>query len=142
MKKYRLVVLVSGKLSDDEALAKIDELRGLINQASGKIESERVLGRKALAYGIKGETSGHFFESIIELEKETVQSLSHQLETDPAVGRHLIQSHNQLKAERQEKRLKRAEERAKERLESQDVVETAARQEKLAEKLEEIAKEA
>lgn len=86
MRNYRIILVV--KTGSEEARKKILEtVKGLLKNA--KVSKEEDLGSKALAYKIKSELSGHYYELTIEAETMPADFEKRLVEVD-GVLRHLV----------------------------------------------------
>lgn len=57
---YELVVITKGDLDESSHKKQIDEIKKLIEEGKGEVESIDECGKKQLAYTIKKQTHGHY----------------------------------------------------------------------------------
>jgi len=67
-----------------------DKIKKLIEAAGGKIISNSALGRRKLAYPIKKETAGYYFDYLVEMEGEKINELNNKMKLEENLIRYLI----------------------------------------------------
>jgi small subunit ribosomal protein S6 len=90
MKPYELLLILSGKLSEQETPAAITEVKELFKKFGVTIDKETVWGRLKLAYEIKGQTLGTYMLWQLSIEPAKVGGLSRELEVSDNVLRFLL----------------------------------------------------
>jgi small subunit ribosomal protein S6 len=89
LKTYELVLVVSGKASEEEQKKILEEVKKTLS-SKGKVIKTDLLGKKALAYSMKKEREGYYIIMNVEIEGAVVSQLSQQLRLNKLVLRHLI----------------------------------------------------
>lgn len=67
-----------------------DKIKKLIVALDGKIVTNSALGRRKLAYPIKKETAGYYFDYLVEMEGEKINELNGKLRMEDDIIRYLI----------------------------------------------------
>ena len=87
MKKYDLFTIIKPNLDNDEADKVSDKIEDVIKNLKGKVLDTDKMGRKKLAYEIKGFQDGFMVNQVIELPEDKVSELKRQLELNESVIR-------------------------------------------------------
>lgn len=66
-----------------------EKIKKLIGEF-GKIVNASALGRRKLAYAIKKETAGYYFDYLVEMEGEKIEELNKKLKMEEELIRYLI----------------------------------------------------
>lgn len=66
---YQLVVVLANKASDSDKKMSLEKLTSLVEGQGAKVAASEHLGVKDLAYEIKGQVKGDFYNLKIESEK-------------------------------------------------------------------------
>ncbi len=103
MEKYELIAVISEKTSDDELPKVSKKIQKTIQAKSGKIKSEKTLGRKKLAYQIQKDQFGTFLVFQLSCEKDDLKSLTSNLNKTPEILRFMISKQKVQKIEKPEK---------------------------------------
>ncbi|MDO8560518.1 MAG: 30S ribosomal protein S6 [bacterium] len=90
MTRYELMYLVPTKYAEDELGGVIGQVRDLVIKHGGKVTFEDSLGKKRLAYPIKGATTCYYLLSHFDAEAGTVRALDQDLRLHNDVVRHLL----------------------------------------------------
>lgn len=90
LQKYELTFILGEKATQEQAQAKSDELKKLIEQLGGSIVKEDQWGRRELAYPIKRNRSGFYVTIIFELPARSLKSFTQPLRFDESVIRSLV----------------------------------------------------
>lgn len=85
MKKYTLTFVLS--TSSEKSVGEVEKL---IKSLSGGVNKKTEMGRKTLAYLIKKQPEGLYFDWEIELDPISVNSLKSKLNLMPEVLRYLV----------------------------------------------------
>ncbi|HSW88428.1 MAG TPA: 30S ribosomal protein S6 [Candidatus Saccharimonadales bacterium] len=88
MRKYEFVVVIKSTLSDVERKKLLDTIKSWIKDV--KIASEKELGSKALAYKIKHELMGVYYQFELESETGLPMDFEKRLMAQDNVLRHLV----------------------------------------------------
>ncbi len=90
MTKYDLTLMVAAD-TDAEARKKLeDKMEKLVKALDGKVGKTVEMGKKQLAYKIKGVREAAFFNWSLELPAAAVVQLDKKLTVDREVLRHLL----------------------------------------------------
>ncbi len=90
MTNYELCVLFSGVITPAEIETQSRQVESLLQTAEAKVELAHNLGRKKLAYTIKGNTYGEYRLWLFSAEAKTVPNLNDKLRLANFVVRHII----------------------------------------------------
>lgn len=90
MNKYELLVVVKPMLPDPVRNALEEKIVQLVTEGNGKILKTDTLGKRYLAYRIKGHTEGYYLVYEIEVPAPTVTNLSTSLRMMSQILRFLI----------------------------------------------------
>lgn len=88
MRIYELVLVLRPNLSEPNRKKVLDTIKDLLK--SLKITEEQDWGSKALAYPIKKELTGHYFDLILETETSIPNDFEKRLLTNDTILRHLV----------------------------------------------------
>ena len=87
MRTYELVLVFRPSLSESDRKKLLETVKSWVKNA--KVTKEEDMGSKALAYKIKGELTGHYFN--LHLEAESMdQDVEKRLLENESVLRHLL----------------------------------------------------
>ena len=87
---YELLYLISNKFSEDEVKPIIEKINSVITNNQGKITLAETLGKKRLAYPIKGFRYGYYILSEFDMVGENLINLDRALRMMNEVLRHQI----------------------------------------------------
>lgn len=90
MTNYELCVLFSGAITPAEIETQSQQVEALLKTAEAKIELAHNLGRKKLAYAIKGNTYGEYRLWLFSAEAKTIPVLNDKLRLSSFVVRHIV----------------------------------------------------
>jgi len=90
MQSYELCVLFSGQKTEDEVDGHAKQIDVLLKEAKVEVKFTHSLGRKKLAYQIKGATHGEYRLWLFKSEKGAIPELNKKLEHSAFLLRHLI----------------------------------------------------
>ena len=79
MKKYEVAVVASGKLTDEERAAVIEQIKGYITKYNGTVTDVEEWGKRRLTYEIRKETEGYYYFIQVEAEPEMAVALEKNL---------------------------------------------------------------
>lgn len=89
MKKYELSVLLHPDLEANLETA-LDKVRGIITDAGGRITSEEVVGKKRLAYRIKGQDFAVYVYMDVELPADAPLKINSTINITDEILRSLL----------------------------------------------------
>jgi len=90
MNKYELLVVLKAMLPDQVRNAVEEKIVQLVSEGKGQILSTDTLGKRYLAYKIKGHSEGYYLVYSIELGADVVPNISSSLRVMSQVLRFLI----------------------------------------------------
>ena len=89
MNKYEIMFIL--KSNEDAAIKKeVSELKSIITNMKGKIETEDEIGNKKLAYPIKKEQNGYYYVMVCLADTDTISEFDRKARINENVIRHLI----------------------------------------------------
>lgn len=90
MRDYELTLVLKAGLADQEREKLLEKIKKLIEAAKGKIESQDLWGKKALAYLIKKEKEGVYVHLVLSLPEKETDPLERKLKIEEGVLRNLL----------------------------------------------------
>lgn len=90
MRDYELTLVLRAGLTDQEREKLLENIKKMIEDVKGKIESQDLWGKKTLAYPIKKEKEGIYVYFVLFLPGEEVFPLEKKLKTEDGVLRYLL----------------------------------------------------
>ncbi len=90
MSDYEIVVIVNPGIEEEEKSKVIDKLSQLIIDKEGTVEETKQLGKKRLAYPIKGFVEGEYVLAQFKLEPGFVKELDDDIKGLEEIIRSLI----------------------------------------------------
>ena len=90
IKNYELMVIVSPKLSADDADKASQELLAWVEENGGEIDSTDPWGKRTLAYPIDKMTEGYYYVNNFKLEATSVKVLSRLMNINENIIRHMF----------------------------------------------------
>ena len=89
MNKYEIMFIL--KSNEEEAIkTQVSELKATITDMKGKIENEKEMGNRKLAYPIKKELNGYYYVMNVEANNEAIQEFDRKSRISENVLRHMI----------------------------------------------------
>ena len=89
MNKYEIMFIL--KSNEEEAIkTQVSELKAIITDMKGEIESEKEMGNRKLAYPIKKELNGYYYVMNVNANNEAVAEFDRKARISENVLRHLI----------------------------------------------------
>ena len=89
MNKYEIMFIL--KSNEEEAIkTQVSELKAIITDMNGKIENEKEMGNRKLAYPIKKELNGYYYVMNVEANNEAIQEFDRKSRISENVLRHMI----------------------------------------------------
>jgi len=89
MNKYEIMFIL--KSNEEEAIkTQVSELKAIITDMKGKIENEKEMGNRKLAYPIKKELNGYYYVMNVEANNEAIQEFDRKSRISENVLRHMI----------------------------------------------------
>lgn len=89
MNKYEIMFIL--KSNEEEAIkSQVSELKAIITDMKCKIENEKEIGNRKLAYPIKKELNGYYYVMNVEANNEAIQEFDRKSRISENVLRHMI----------------------------------------------------
>ena len=85
MKKYDLFTIIKPNLDNEEADKVVARVEEIISSLGGEVVNCDKMGRKKLAYDVKGFTDGFMVNQVITLPEDKVVDLKRQLKLTDSV---------------------------------------------------------
>ena len=89
MNKYEIMFIL--KSNEEEAInSQVSELKAIITDMKGKIENEKEMGNRKLAYPIKKELNGYYYVMNVNANNDAIVEFDRKARISENVIRHLI----------------------------------------------------
>ena len=89
MNKYEIMFIL--KSNEEEAIKKeVSEMKAIITDMKGEIESEKEMGNRKLAYPIKKELNGYYYVMNVNANNEAIAEFERKARISENVIRHLV----------------------------------------------------
>ena len=89
MNKYEIMFIL--KSNEEEAIkSQVSELKAIITDMNGEIESEKEMGNRKLAYPIKKELNGYYYVMQVEASHEAISEFDRKALINETILRHLV----------------------------------------------------
>lgn len=90
MRDYELMLILKENLDEKARKEYLTKLTKIIENGKGKIEEVKELGIKSLAYKIKKEVKGFYFNLFFALTPDKIKEIDQKLRIDESVLRFLL----------------------------------------------------
>jgi len=90
MSHYELLYLVPATYTEEELVPIKEKIKDLIKKFAGEIKTEDSLGKKKLAYPIKGNHQGYYLLYEFDLDGKNLLELEKNLKLTNEILRHII----------------------------------------------------
>ena len=90
MKKYEIMTISKGKLSEESARGLSNSTKDLIASNGGRVLNSSFWGKRKFAYEIKGQTEGWYDVVQFETEEENISKVKQKLNVIDDLVRYLI----------------------------------------------------
>jgi small subunit ribosomal protein S6 len=90
MRDYELVIIVTPEFDETATADVVEKVKGWITESGGNIESFEAWGRQKLAYLIKNNKEGQYFQFNVKMEPAAVAGLERNFSLQEAIIRFLI----------------------------------------------------
>jgi small subunit ribosomal protein S6 len=89
MNKYEIMFIL--KSNEEEAIKnQVSELKAIITDMNGEIETEKEMGNRKLAYPIKKELNGYYYVMQVEASHEAISEFDRKALINETILRHLV----------------------------------------------------
>ena len=90
MRKYEIMFIVNPSL-EEAAIKKVaDSMKDIIKKAKCKINEEKDMGQKDLAYEIKKHKKGYYFFLVVDATPEVIAEFNRVANVNEDIIRHLV----------------------------------------------------
>lgn len=90
LKKYELMLIISGELSEVQFEKELTEIRKLLKESTKGISREDMWGRKDMAYRVKKQWRGYYTVFDFTASPTSIAELRTNIKLNPAVLRYLL----------------------------------------------------
>ena len=90
MRNYELMFVVRPTLEEEGTLNVLANMKKILEEMNTKIVSEKNMGRRELAYEVKGFKNGNYFLLVVEATPEAVKEFDRVANINEDVIRHLV----------------------------------------------------
>ena len=90
MRNYELMFVVRPTLEEEATLAVLANMNNVLEQQKAKIVSEKNMGRRELAYEVKGFKNGNYFLLVVEATPEAVKEFDRVANINEDIIRHIV----------------------------------------------------
>jgi small subunit ribosomal protein S6 len=87
---YESMVILSGRLENQEVEQEIEKVKNLIESGNGTLHSVERMGKRRLAYEIRKEWDGHYLVLHFIDEPDRIATLQRAFRLNEAVLRHIV----------------------------------------------------
>ena len=90
LRKYELLVIMSGDMTETDFGKETDEIRKLLKESSAVILYEESWGKKEMTYKIKRQKAGYYVVFDFEADPTAILEMRNTVKLNPHVLRHLL----------------------------------------------------
>ena len=90
LRKYELLVIMSGDMTETDFGKETDEIRKLLKESSAVILFEESWGKKEMTYKIKRQKAGYYVVFDFEADPTAILEMRNAVKLNPHVLRHLL----------------------------------------------------
>ena len=90
MRNYELMFVVIPTLEEEATLAVLANIKNILEQQKAKIISEKNMGRRELAYEVKGFKNGNYFLLVVEATPEAIKEFDRVANINEDIIRHIV----------------------------------------------------
>ena len=90
MRNYELMFVVRPTLEEEATLTFLANMKNVLEQQKAKIVSEKNMGRRELAYEVKGFKNGNYFLLVVEATPEAVKEFDRVANINEDIIRHIV----------------------------------------------------
>ncbi len=90
MRNYELMFVVRPTLEDEATLQVLANMKKILEEQKAKIVSEKNMGRRELAYEVKGFKNGNYFLLVVEATPEAVSEFDRVANINEDIIRHIV----------------------------------------------------
>lgn len=90
LKKYELMVILSGQMAEGDFAKELDEIRKLLQENTSGIAQELSWGRRELSYRLKRQTQGYYVVFTFTAGPSALKELTTTIKLNQNILRHLL----------------------------------------------------
>ena len=90
MRNYEVMFVVKPTLEEEATLNVLANMKKILEEKNAKIVSEKNMGRRELAYEVKGFKNGNYFLLVVEATPEAVKEFDRVANINEDVIRHIV----------------------------------------------------
>ena len=90
MRNYELMFVVRPTLEEEGTLNVLANMKKIIEQEKAKIVSEKNMGRRELAYEVKGFKNGNYFLLVVEATPDAIKEFDRVANINEDIIRHIV----------------------------------------------------
>lgn len=90
MRRYELMFVVKPTLEEEATLKVLESMKNLLKEQKATLISEKNMGRRELAYEVKGFKNGNYFLLVVESEPDAVKEFDRIANINEDIIRHIV----------------------------------------------------
>ena len=90
MRRYELMFVVKPTLEEEATLKVLETIKTLLKDQKAKLVTEKNMGRRELAYEVKGFKNGNYFLLVVEAEPKAVKEFDRIANINEDIIRHIV----------------------------------------------------
>ena len=90
MRNYEVMFIVRPNLEDEATNAVCENIKGVLENFGAKIKEVKNMGRRELAYEVKGFKNGNYFLLVAEATPEAVKEFDRVANISEDIIRHIV----------------------------------------------------
>ena len=90
MRRYELMFVVKPTLEEESTLKVLENIKKLLKAQKAKIVAEKNMGRRELAYEVKGFKNGNYFLLVVDSEPDAVKEFDRIANINEDIIRHIV----------------------------------------------------
>lgn len=98
MKTYELLLMIKPNIDSEEVQTVVSKISESVDSLKGKVTDTDLMGRKKLAYDIKGFRDAYMAVLKIDLEEKSVSEFNRQLKLNENILRMMFMELSKVKA--------------------------------------------
>ena len=90
MRRYELMFVVKPTLEEEATLKVLETMKNLLKDQKAELISEKNMGRRELAYEVKGFKNGNYFLLVVDSEPDAVKEFDRVANINEDIIRHIV----------------------------------------------------